>query len=156
MQIWQSLKWHFYFHHAKKKKKTGQTVFDLLRYIMVKTCLHILQKWIHSLILFPFSFALFCFFFYEEELMRTLWIVAEVAPPVSFRLALSVLNNCLSIYAAAANSKSWSVIGPCNIISWPRSATAYNISRLCVLTVDGKKVTKSNETEIILTDRIST
>ena len=100
---------------------------------------------------------LLCFvFFYEEELMRTLWIVAEVAPPVSFRLALSVLNNCLSIYAAAANSKSWSVIGPCNIISWPRSATAYNISRLCVLTVNGKKVTKSNETEIILTDRIST
>ena len=61
MQIWQSLKWHFYFHHAKKK--TGQTVFDLFRCIMVKTCLHILQKWIHSWILFSFSFALFCFFF---------------------------------------------------------------------------------------------
>ena len=156
MQIWQSLKWHFYFHHAKKKKKNRTDSFRPFTMHYGENLPTYSSEMNTQLDPVPLQFCFVLFFFYEEELMRTLWIVAEVAPPVSFRLALSVLNNCLSIYAAAANSKSWSVIGPCNIISWPRSATAYNISRLCVLTVDGKKVTKSNETEIILTDRIST
>ena len=97
----------FLFSSCRKKKKNPDRQFSIfydalwwkLAYIFFR---NEYTAWSCS----PSVLLCFVFSFYEEELMRTLWIVAEVAPTVSFRLALSVLNNCLSIYAAATNSKS--------------------------------------------------